>query len=127
MRVLLDTHTFLFAINPTERLSGKAEAILLDPAVERWISTITIWEIATKIRIGKLDLPTNPEFYKMHIQALGARVMPVDISHSFTMFSLPLHHRDPFDRMLIAQAKTENLTILTKDSAFAPYQVPILW
>ncbi|MEO5923878.1 MAG: type II toxin-antitoxin system VapC family toxin [Bryobacteraceae bacterium] len=127
MKVLLDTHTFLFAINPVERLPDRIKTLLLDPTVDRWVSTASVWEIATKIRIGKLDLPENPQFYTEHIQALGARVLPVELAHSFALFSMPLHHRDPFDRMLIAQAKAEDLTILTKDAAFAPYGVPLLW
>jgi PIN domain nuclease of toxin-antitoxin system len=127
VRVLLDTHTFLFAINPVERLPLRVKELLLDAEVERLVSVVTVWEIATKIRIGKLDLPENAHFYSTHIRALGAKVLPVELAHSFALFSLPLHHRDPFDRMLIAQAKAEDLTVLTQDAAFPPYDVPVLW
>jgi PIN domain nuclease of toxin-antitoxin system len=127
MRLLLDTHAFLFAINPFERLPPKVLGFLEDPTVERWVSAISLWEIAIKVRIGKLPLPSEPAFYTRHLASLGAHLLPVDAAHSFTLFALPLHHRDPFDRLLIAQAITEGLTIATIDPAFAAYDVPTVW
>lgn len=127
MRLLLDTHTFLFAINFWERLSPKARAALENPEYERWVSTLTLSEIAIKVKVGKLPLPSERSYYVKHLEALSARVLPVELAHSFELFHLPLHHRDPFDRMLIAQAKAEGLTLVTRDRAFEPYGIPVLW
>jgi PIN domain nuclease of toxin-antitoxin system len=127
MRLLLDTHTFLFAINRWENLSHKAKQALEDPANERWLSTITLGEIAIKVKIGKLPLSSDRQFYLNHIDALSARILSVEIDHTFEMFHLPLHHRDPFDRMLIAQAKAEGLTLISRDRVFARYGVEVLW
>ncbi len=127
MRLLLDTHAFIYAINPFEELPTKVLALLEDPSVERWVSAISIWEIAVKVRIGKLPLPSERSYYTRHLAALNANLLPVDAAHSFALFSLPLHHKDPFDRLLIAQAQTEGLTLVTKDPAFAAYDVPTIW
>ncbi len=127
MRLLLDTHAFLFAINPFERLPVRVQAHLEDRSVERWISTISLAEIAIKVRIGKLPLPSQSSFYLQHIEELGAKLLPVQAEHAFALFRLPLHHRDPFDRLLIAQAQVEGLTVVTVDPAFAAYEVSTIW
>ncbi|MEP7354047.1 MAG: type II toxin-antitoxin system VapC family toxin [Acidobacteriota bacterium] len=127
MKLLLDTHAFLFAINPLERLPTKVQMLLLDLNTERWVSAVSLCEIAIKIRIGKLDLPEDGRFYMEHVAALNAKLLPLEATHTFALFGLPLHHRDPFDRLLIAQAKSERLTLVTQDAAFASYDVPTLW
>ena len=127
MRLLLDTNAFLFAINPTERLGRSVSGLLQDPEIERWVSSVSFWEIATKVRIGKLPLPSEPAFYSNHMQILHARLLPLDMRHSMELFQLPLHHRDPFDRMLIAQARVEGLTLACNDRVFAAYDVPRIW
>lgn len=126
-RLLLDTHTFLYALGDPSKLSRKVQRLLADPSVERWVSAVSLWEIAIKVQIRKLDLPLDPNFYTIHLRSLKAAVLPVNLSHSLAMFSLPLHHRDPFDRLLIAQARSESLTLATRDAAIAQYDVPILW
>ena len=127
MRLLLDTHAFLFAIKDWDRLGLQAQRLLRDPEVERWISAVTLWEIAIKVQIGKLPLPKDRAFYITHLEGLAAHLLAVKPEHSFGLFNLPLHHGDPFDRMLIAQARAEGLTIVTHDRAFARYDVPVLW
>lgn len=127
MRLLLDTHTFLFAINPVERLSPTIRNLLADPDQERWVSTVTLWEIAIKISIRKLPLPTDRAYYYHHIDALRARILPVELRHSLALMDLPLLHRDPFDRLLVAQAKEDDLTLVTRDAALTAYPVPTIW
>jgi PIN domain nuclease of toxin-antitoxin system len=127
VRVLLDTHTFLYAIDRPEQLSANVRRVLLDPAVERSVSVIALFEIAVKVQKGKLAMPLTAAYYTEQLQSLRARMLPIEMNHCFTLFSLPRHHGDPFDRLLIAQALAEGLTILTQDSAFASYGVPILW
>jgi PIN domain nuclease of toxin-antitoxin system len=127
MKLLLDTHAFLFAINPVEQLPARIQTLIEDPQNERWVSTITLWEIAIKVQLKKLPLPSDQIFYTNHLRLLQANLMQVETRHVFTLFDLPLHHRDPFDRMLIAQAKAEGLTVITRDRIFAAYDVPVLW
>jgi PIN domain nuclease of toxin-antitoxin system len=127
MKLLLDTHTFLYAIGAPQRLSNKVRKALQDPAVERWISAASLWEIAVKIQIGKLDLPANEAFFREQSALLHAKHLAVDFRHSLRLFQLPLIHRDPFDRLLIAQAIEEGLTLVSKDERISEYQVPTYW
>lgn len=127
MRILLDTNAFLFAINPTGRLGPQVFELLQDPSVERWLSPVSLWEIATMVKIRKLPLPHDPSFYTNHMSALGAQILPLEMRHSMELFRLPLLHRDPFDRMLIAQARVEGLTLASNDRLFDAYQVARCW
>jgi PIN domain nuclease of toxin-antitoxin system len=127
VKLLLDTHAFLWAFDSPERLSPRMRALLEDPAVERWVSVIALAEIAVKVQKGKLTLPITRQFYLDQVAALSAQMLPIGSEHCFAIFSLPRHHGDPFDRLLIAQAKTEGLTIVTKDTAFAAYDVATTW
>lgn len=127
MKILLDTHPFLYAIQEPERLSPIVRDLLEDVKIPRWVSVVSLWEIAVKIQIGKLDLPRNAGFYQKHIRALRALVLPVDVRHSMGLMELPLHHKDPFDRLLISQAREENMTLMTRDGAFGEYDVKTIW
>lgn len=127
MKLLLDTHAFVWAINGPEALPVKIRKLLLDPAVERSVSVISLWEIAVKVRLGKLKMPTDRPYYLSELAFLHARILPMELRHSLAVFELPLHHRDPFDRLLIAQAREDGLTIVTRDPAFAAYEVEIVW
>jgi PIN domain nuclease of toxin-antitoxin system len=127
MRLLLDTHAFLWAFDKPEALSRRVRELLVDPAVERWISVIALTEIAVKVQKGMLHVPLTREFYLAQAAALGAKLLAVESEHCFMLFSLPRYHGDPFDRLLIAQAKVEGLTIATVDPAFAAYGVPTVW
>jgi len=127
MKLLLDTHTFLFAINEPERLSSSVRSALLNEELSRWVSVVTLWEIILKIQVGKLNLPAEPAYYQKHLSELGATVLPVEARHSFDLIRLPLLHKDPFDRLLIAQARVEDMTLLTRDESIRRYTVTTLW
>jgi len=127
MKLLLDTHAFLFAISEPQELSPPVRDLLLDETVSRFVSVVSFWEIATKIQIGKLDLPSNAAFYQQHLRRLCAVVLPVESRHTFELFRLPLLHKDPFDRLLVAQARVDSLTLVTRDEFIPKYDVPVLW
>ena len=127
MKLLLDTNALIYALDKPEQLPPRLAELLLDPEVERWASSVSLWEIATKVQIGKLMLPTEPVYYESNLRALAAGLMPLEMRHSMELFHLPLHHRDPFDRMLIAQARVEGLTLASNDRVFAAYDVPQIW
>jgi PIN domain nuclease of toxin-antitoxin system len=127
MRLLLDTHAFLFAISSPELLTAKGRRLLTTPDVERWVSPVSLWEIAIKVHIGKLAMPLEGSFYAQHLRALSAQTLAVDLRHSLAHLGLPLHHKDPFDRLLIAQAREEGLTLMTRDEAFKAYEVATVW
>jgi PIN domain nuclease of toxin-antitoxin system len=127
MKLLLDTHAFLYAIADPERLSPAARKAVADPGLPRWVSAVSLWEIAIKVQLGKLDLPVTQAFYQEHIRRLRANVLAVEARHSFELFRLPLHHKDPFDRLLVAQARTDGMTLVTQDASIARYAVATLW
>ena len=127
MKILLDTHAFVFAISEPEQLSAKGRRLLADADNERWVSAVSLWEIAVKVSIGKLAMPTNRSYYTNHARQVQARWLPAELGHSFRMFKLPLHHKDPFDRLLAAQALDEGLTFMTRDGIFGAYNVPCVW
>src|SRR3954470_11880668 len=104
MRLLLDTHAFLFAFDQPENLSDRIRKLLSTRDVERWVSTVVFWEIATKVQIGKLKVPADRQFYADRLRELQAKPLAVEFAHSMALYQLPLHHRDPFDRLMIAQA-----------------------
>ena len=127
MQLLLDTHTFIWYLQGSPELSANAKTAIQDIANLSYISGATYWEIAIKINIGKIDLG-YPFHDLQHLSGqLGFQWLPIEFSHTVQASSLPLLHRDPFDRMLIAQALTENLTIITKDISISRYGVPVLW
>ena len=127
MRLLLDTHAFLFAIAEPSQLTAKMRGLLADPEVERWVSAAALWEIAVKVQIGKLEAPLDRAFYVAHLGALKARALAVNLEHSLAMLKLPVHHRDPFDRLLIAQAVVEGMTLVSRDEVFGAYGVETVW
>lgn len=118
----------LWAASDTHRLSRRARSTLNDAATRPWLSAVTGFEIATKVAIGKLrlDLPAG-EFIAEGSRSLGAAVLPVTMEHALGVSDLPMHHRDPFDRLLVAQARSEGLAILTADRVFARYDVEVIW
>ncbi|MGA3201226.1 MAG: type II toxin-antitoxin system VapC family toxin [Bryobacteraceae bacterium] len=129
MTVLLDTSVFLWCITGQQsKLSRKAFEALEDPLNNRWLSAVSLWEIAIKVGTGRLDLPKNADFLKAHMALLRVgRVLPVEASHVFADFGLPRYHRDPFDRMLVAQAQVEGIPFVTCDKQIQKYPVQILW
>ncbi len=128
MRLLLDTHTFIWAATLDERLSSKAKQLLLDSDNELFFSTASIWEMAIKTSLGKLILKQPIEqTINEQIQINGLQILNVESAHALAMASLPWHHRDPFDRLLICQSKLEKLIILGRDSVMDTYGVDRVW
>lgn len=128
MRVLLDTHTFLWWTLDDPQLSTFCRQIIADAENTIYLSVASAWEIAIKVQLGKLALPELPEPYVTSRVALnGFQVLPIHLSHALYIYSLPLHHKDPFDRILVAQSQLENLPLLTTDPLIAQYSVQILW
>ncbi len=125
MRLLLDSHAYLFANMDTEQLPPPVARALADPENERWVSVATGWELTIKAATGRLQFAATN--FLPTLLALDAALLPIRASHLAELASLPTHHRDPFDRMLIAQARVEGLTIVTRDRAFSGYGVPVLW
>jgi PIN domain nuclease of toxin-antitoxin system len=127
MRVLVDTQCWLWMTAAPERFSAAAREIVERREHELFLSAASAWEIAIKYAIGKLQLPEPPAAYvPARIDMTGVRALGVDLAHALRVSTLPAHHRDPFDRLLIAQAQIEDLTILTSDPMFDAYDVPTL-
>ncbi|MCG5058365.1 MAG: type II toxin-antitoxin system VapC family toxin [Limnoraphis sp. WC205] len=126
MKILLDTHAFIWWDSDPEQLSSESLALLLQPDTVRVVSVVSLWEIQIKSQLGKLTL-SQPleEIYKSQMKN-GISFLSVNPSHVFRLALLPLHHKDPFDRLLIAQAIAERLTLLTRDEIFKLYSVPLL-
>ena len=128
MRILVDTSCWLWSLSDPERLNKKARALLSDPTQTLYLSAASSWEIAIKAALGKLQLPEPPEKYiPGRMAAFDILGLPIAHTHALRVFSLPPHHRDPFDRILVAQAQIEELSILTADRLFAMYEVEIIW
>lgn len=128
MRLLLDTQCWLWWFAQPEKLSENAIERIADEANEVWFSVASVWEMGIKVSIGKLPLPERIDDYvSTRMTQLGAKSLDITASHALQVAALPLHHRDPFDRMLIAQAQVEDLTLVSSDSAFSQYEVPLLW
>jgi PIN domain nuclease of toxin-antitoxin system len=128
VRVLLDTHSLIWAVDDPGRLSRPAAATLQDPANELLVSAATVWEIAIKVGIKKLVL-TRPyrDWMNQALADLSAALLPITVEYADAQANLPDHHRDPFDRLLIAQTKIEAIPLVSADAAFDPYGVNRLW
>ncbi len=124
VNLLLDTHTFLWAIDNSPRLSPKARDAIIDGNNIVFVSAATAWEIAIKKSIGKLEIPNSDYLEELRLH----RFTPLDITteHALTVETLPPIHKDPFDRMLIAQAQVEKLTLITADPKIKTYSVSII-
>ena len=126
MRLLLDTHVFLWLQTEPGRL-GPALTVAEDPRNELLVSAATSWEIAIKHGLGRLDLPETPATYvPARIEAIGATALAVEHPHTLGVAALPPIHRDPFDRLLVVQARLLDLTLVTADRAFDGYEVEVL-
>lgn len=111
-----------------ERLGARAVQLLRHESTELMLSAVVSWEVAVKWSLGKLELPERPHIYVPdRIRAEGLGSLPIDHSHALHVADLPRHHRDPFDRLLIAQGQVEGLPILTADRRFEPYDVELVW
>jgi len=127
VRILIDTNCWLWMVSEPERLSRKTRERILNIENERVLSVVSAWEIAIKYSIGKLELPEPPgEFVPSRMALTVTTPLAVEIHHALQASRLPFHHRDPFDRLLIAQAQAEKLPILTADREFKSYDVEII-
>jgi PIN domain nuclease of toxin-antitoxin system len=128
VKLLLDTQCWLWWFSQPEKLSEEAIAQIADEANEVWFSVASVWEIGIKVAIGKLPLPEPIDNYiSTRMIQLGAQSLEITTSHALKAASLPLIHKDPFDRMLIAQSQLEAMTIVSADSMFAHYDVAVIW
>ena len=128
MRLLLDTHCWLWWLVEPEKLSQTALDEIMGFNNELLLSVASIWEIGIKYKINKLKLPQTPEILiPQQMQMDDIETLSIKVSHALKAAALPLHHKDPFDLMLIAQTKLEKIVILTNDIAFAYYDVETLW
>ncbi|MBS1001620.1 MULTISPECIES: type II toxin-antitoxin system VapC family toxin [Acetobacter] len=121
MKVLLDTHALLWWLSDSEKLGPTAREIIADPAHDILVSIVSLWEIAIKIRIGKLDADLNE--ITDAIPAEGFTLLPISPEHLKILMGLPIHHRDPFDHLLMAQALSEQASFLSGDSQMAHYSI----
>lgn len=126
MRLLLDTHLLLWAAGQPERLSKKAQGLLLDTANHLVFSSASLWEIAIKCDLGRKNFTVDPRRLWQRLLANGYVELPVSGEHAVTTNTLPRHHKDPFDRILIAQARVETLTLLTSDALLGEYGKPVV-
>ncbi len=124
MRLLPDTHAALWLLGDDERLTQRAIDLMLDPGNELLLSAAVVWEVAIKRSLGKLDAPDG--FARLLLDA-GAGALPVTTEHAEAVESLPWHHRDPFDRILVVQANIEGAAILSADAALRRYDVRVEW
>jgi len=128
VRLLLDTHAFLWWVGDDLRLSRAARRAIADAKNECLLSAASGWEIAIKVRLGKLGLSGKIErFIPEQMTANSIRELPIEIRHATRVASLPFHHRDPFDRLLAAQALTEELAIVSRDAIFKEYGITRIW
>lgn len=127
-RLLLDTHCFLWLQSEPDRLASGVLRMLDNPQVELFLSAASAWEIAIKYALDKLPLPEPPDRYvPSRMEYSGMVPLPIRLEHALSVASLPLHHRDPFDRILVAQAQVSDATLVTVDRDLARYDVPLLW
>ncbi|MBK9005609.1 MAG: type II toxin-antitoxin system VapC family toxin [Anaerolineae bacterium] len=128
MKLLFDTHTFLWWNTEDPRLSARAADLIADGKNEIFLSVASVWEISIKAAKGKLVLPEPPEQYisnRMNLYQIQS--LPVLIRHAVKVYELPAHHRDPFDRLLIAQSQAESMPLISVDSDIQKYDVEVVW
>ena len=127
MKLLLDTHCLLWWFSRPEKLSEHAIKQIANEDNELWFSVASIWEMSIKVAIGKLPLP-DPinDYVPSCMTELGTLPMQISVAHAFQVATLPMHHRDPFDRMIISQAQLEGMTVVSSDSVFQNYEVDLL-
>jgi PIN domain nuclease of toxin-antitoxin system len=128
MRLLLDTHTLLWFVDASPNLSDRARELIDEPANQKVVSIVSLWEIALKHSLGRLalSLPLN-QYIATHLTPSKVELLPIEIAHILTFAQMPWHHRDPFDRILVAQAITEAIPIISVDATLDAYGVQRLW
>lgn len=127
MRLLLDAHALIWALYEPEHLAEAARREIVDPDNDVYVSAVTAWELAIKVGLGKLPLPPDLQDWLLdRLTANRFASLPVTAEHALAVERLPRHHRDPFDRLLIAQATAEDMAIVTRDRVFQAYAVRVL-
>ncbi|MEG5033991.1 type II toxin-antitoxin system VapC family toxin [Microcoleus sp. AT3-D2] len=127
MNILLDTHTLLWYLEDSKNLSSKAAEIIEDPSNTLRVSIASLWEISIKLGLGKLSLQNSFSELEEVLQQLKIEVLPITFSDTECYLNLPLHHRDPFDRILVAQAINHSLVLVSRDVAFDAYDLQRVW
>lgn len=123
-RLLIDSHVLLWHVEDDARLGPAPTAAMEASDAEVFVSTASLWEIAIKASVGKLEVPDD---LPRQVEEMGFELLPVTAEHAWRVRSLPHHHGDPFDRLLIAQAQLERLPVVTADPAFGEYDVAVVW
>ncbi len=126
MNLLLDTHVALWAITDSPKLSQKARDLITSPKSTVWISAASVWEIAIKHGLGRGDMPVSGQDALRYFQESGYRFLPIEPEHAVAVESLPAHHHDPFDRILVAQSLVEPMRLMTHDPQVARYSDTII-
>jgi PIN domain nuclease of toxin-antitoxin system len=127
MNLLLDTHTFLWFINADTQLPFKDVELISDLSNIRYVSIASIWEIVIKFSLNKLEIIGGFNTIENFLENNDIEVLPINFSHTKQLLTLPYHHNDPFDRIIISQAISENLHVITKDEFFKLYDVSVIW
>src|ERR1700689_5201972 len=128
MKLLLDTHALLWFIGNDPQLSAPARQNIESQEHEKFVSAASLWEIVIKLSLGKLQLPRSfADVFPEQLEVNGFELLPISCVQLNQLAALPFHHRDPFDRLLIAQALADDMTIVTRDSEFPKYSARILW
>jgi PIN domain nuclease of toxin-antitoxin system len=128
MKLLLDTHTFLWFITGNSRLSSDARSLIEDTANDKFVSIVSLWEIALKFSLGKLNLTDDFDvLFPNQLRINGFEELAIETKHFYEIVKMPFHHRDPFDRLIIAQAISEKMSVISIDTAFDDYTVSRFW
>ncbi len=128
MKYLLDTMVWMWSVGSTEKIGHAGLKILVNGQEEVYFSAVSSWEISIKVRLGKFQLPDEPTRYiPARLAEQAFHPLSITQSHTLKVYELPLHHNDPFDRLIVAQAIVEGMTILTSDRMFQKYPVDMLW
>ena len=127
MDYLLDTHAIIWAITDEKKLSSKSKALIENKSNKCFVSIVSFWEIGIKCSLGRLELKTDLDDIFKIIEQAGFETLPVSHNHILESTKLPLHHNDPFDRLIIGQAMSEKMTLITKDKEFKRYECALVW
>lgn len=127
MDLLLDTHAFIWFMNGDEMFGSDVKNLIINTSNKCFISIASIWEIAIKLSLQKLELHSGFSQILNFLSANDIELLPIDFNHLQTLLTLHFHHKDPFDRVIIAQALTEQLIIVSKDEVFKNYSVKLIW
>ncbi len=127
MRLLLDSHAFVWWVADDPRLSRRARDVIADGATDVFVSAVSVWELVVKAGLGRVEMPDSARFIPAQLSANRFEALPLHLQHALALGQLPTIHRDPFDRMLVAQAIVERMSIVSADRAIAGYPVDVIW